>query len=42
MGFGMTATLGLGIIASGFWAVNALSLGRQYERRRELLPTRAL
>jgi len=42
MGFGMTATLGLGIIASGFWAMNALSLGRQYERRRALLPTRAL
>ena len=34
-GFGMTATLGLGVIASGLWAVNAVSLGRQYERRRE-------
>jgi AAA family ATP:ADP antiporter len=34
LGFGMTATLGLGIVASGIWAVNALSLGRQYERRR--------
>jgi AAA family ATP:ADP antiporter len=34
LGFGMTATLGLGIFASGLWAVNALSLGRQYERRR--------
>jgi AAA family ATP:ADP antiporter len=41
MGFGMTATLGLGIIASGLWAVNALSLGRQYERRRALLATQA-
>ena len=34
LGFGMTATLGLGILFSGLWAVNALSLGRQYERRR--------
>jgi ATP:ADP antiporter, AAA family len=34
LGFGVTATLGLGIIASGLWAANALSLGRQYERRR--------
>jgi ATP:ADP antiporter, AAA family len=34
LGFGMPATLGLGVIASGLWAVNALSLGRQYERRR--------
>jgi ATP:ADP antiporter, AAA family len=34
LGFGMTATLGLGIVASGLWAVNAVSLGRQYERRR--------
>jgi AAA family ATP:ADP antiporter len=40
MGFGMTATLGLGVIASGLWALNALSLGRQYERRRALLLTR--
>ena len=34
LGFGMTATLGLGIIASGLWALNARSLGRQYEQRR--------
>ena len=34
LGFGMTATLGLGIVASGIWAANALSLGRQYEQRR--------
>jgi AAA family ATP:ADP antiporter len=34
LGFGMTATLGLGIIASGLWAMNAATLGRQYERRR--------
>jgi AAA family ATP:ADP antiporter len=33
-GFGMIGTLGLGIVASGIWAVNSLSLGRQYERRR--------
>jgi len=34
LGFGMSATLGLGILFSGLWAANALSLGRQYERRR--------
>jgi len=34
MGLGMTATLGLGVIASGLWAVNAVSLGRQFERLR--------
>jgi AAA family ATP:ADP antiporter len=34
LGFGMTATLGLGILASGLWAMNAKSLGRQYEQRR--------
>ena len=33
-GFGMSAALGLGVIASGLWAVNAVSLGRQYEQRR--------
>jgi hypothetical protein len=31
LGFGMSATLGLGVIASGLWALNALGLGRQYE-----------
>jgi AAA family ATP:ADP antiporter len=44
MGFGMTATLGLGVIASGLWAVNAVSLGRQFEQRRgasNLRPTGA-
>ena len=40
LGFGMTATLGLGILASGLWAVNARSLGRQYERRRLALQGR--
>lgn len=34
LGFGTTATLGLGIFVSALWAANALSLGRQYERRR--------
>jgi AAA family ATP:ADP antiporter len=35
LGFGMTATLGLGILASCVWAANSLGLGRQYERRRQ-------
>jgi ATP:ADP antiporter, AAA family len=34
LGFGMTATLGLGVLASALWALNAMGLGRQYERRR--------
>ena len=34
LGFGMTATLGLGVLASALWGLNALGLGRQYERRR--------
>ena len=34
LGFGMVATLGLGVVASGLWAWNAASLGRQYEQRR--------
>jgi ATP:ADP antiporter, AAA family len=33
LGFGMPATLGLGIFASGLWALNAWHLGRQYQRR---------
>lgn len=40
-GFGMTATLGLGVIASGLWALNARSLGRQYEQRRIHLSEKA-
>jgi AAA family ATP:ADP antiporter len=35
LGFGMAGGLGVGLIASGFWAASAWSLGRQYERRRE-------
>jgi AAA family ATP:ADP antiporter len=34
LGFGMTGALGVGVIASGVWAISAWSLGRQYERRR--------
>jgi AAA family ATP:ADP antiporter len=34
LGFGMSGALGLGVIASGVWAISAWSLGRQYERRR--------
>ncbi len=34
MGFGMSGTLAVGVVASGLWALSALSLGRQYERRR--------
>ena len=33
-GLGTYATLGLGVIASGLWAVSAWTLGRQYENRR--------
>jgi ATP:ADP antiporter, AAA family len=34
MGFGMSGTLAVGVVASGLWALSAWSLGRQYERRR--------
>jgi hypothetical protein len=34
MGFGMAGTLTVGVIGSGVWALSALWLGRQYERRR--------
>jgi AAA family ATP:ADP antiporter len=34
MGFGMSGTLAVGVVASGLWAFSAWSLGRQYERRR--------
>src|SRR5882672_1772440 len=37
LGFGTGGGLGVGLIASGFWAVSAWKLGRQYERRRETL-----
>jgi len=35
LGFGMAGGLGVGVIASGFWALSAWTLGRQYERRRK-------
>jgi len=34
LGFGVGGALGMGVLASGVWAVSALALGRQYERRR--------
>ena len=37
LGFGTAGGLGVGLIASGFWAVSAWRLGRQYERRQEQL-----
>ena len=37
LGFGTAGGLGVGLIASGFWALSAWKLGRQYERRREKL-----
>jgi AAA family ATP:ADP antiporter len=41
LGFGTYATFGLGIVFSGLWAVNAFSLGRQYERRKKEAPGQA-
>ncbi len=35
LGFGLGGGVGLGLIASGFWALSAWTLGRKYERRRE-------
>jgi AAA family ATP:ADP antiporter len=35
LGFGMGGGVGLGLLASGFWALYAWKLGTQYERRRE-------
>jgi AAA family ATP:ADP antiporter len=37
IGVGTGAVLGIGIAASGLWALTALRLGQQYERRREAL-----
>ena len=34
VGFGLSGILGVGVLASGLWAVSALTLGRQYERRK--------
>ena len=34
VGFGLNGILGVGILASGLWAVSAWTLGRQYERRK--------
>ena len=34
LGFGMGGALGLGLLASGVWALSAWTLGQQYERRR--------
>ena len=34
MGLGLNATLGVGVLASGVWAISAWTLGRQYEQRK--------
>lgn len=34
LGFGLNASLGLGVVASALWGVSAWVLGRQYERRK--------
>ena len=34
LGFGLNATLGVGVVASGVWAISAWTLGRQYEQRK--------
>ena len=34
LGFGVNASLGLGVLASGLWGVSAWMLGRGYERRK--------
>ena len=34
IGFGLNGILGVGVLASGLWAINAWTLGRQYERRK--------
>jgi AAA family ATP:ADP antiporter len=33
LGFGMSATLSLGVLASTLWGANAWLLGRQYQQR---------
>ena len=34
LGLGLNATLGVGVLTSGIWAVSAWMLGRQYEQRK--------
>ena len=34
IGFGLNGILGVGVVATGLWAVSAWSLGRQYEQRK--------
>jgi ATP:ADP antiporter, AAA family len=34
LGLGLNAALGMGVLASGLWAISAWTLGRQYERRK--------
>jgi ATP:ADP antiporter, AAA family len=37
LGLGLNATLGVGVLASGVWAISAWTLGRQYEQRKAAL-----
>lgn len=34
LGIGLNGTLGVGVLASGIWAISAWTLGRQYEQRK--------
>ena len=34
LGMGLNGTLGVGVLASGVWAISAWTLGRQYEQRK--------
>jgi AAA family ATP:ADP antiporter len=34
LGMGLNGTLGVGVLASGIWAISAWTLGRQYEQRK--------
>jgi AAA family ATP:ADP antiporter len=34
LGLGLNTTLGVGVVASGVWAISAWTLGRQYEQRK--------
>jgi hypothetical protein len=42
LGVGTVGLLGVAVVASGAWFVNALTLGRQYERRRAAAAAPAL
>jgi AAA family ATP:ADP antiporter len=41
LGMGLNGTLGVGVVASGVWAISAWTLGRQYEQRKAAQATGA-